>query len=279
MDIINKFKNFELSQEDRIPKEDKENCERIQAIYEQTLSVYKKWYDIYHENSKLNQEHNRYGLQINDLSICETIGHLHENLIYRIYRYFSNKYKIDIKQPIINDFVFKYNYSESTIDTNPLNYKTYVDEILKQLNGLSFENMRIKQLKENLKNICKNNYSDKWNIDIKANIIKFNDLLSWTKYTWENDYKLYDQGNLLLLESALSFFEYRKEIGFSELKPIKQEYIVQWNNIENDIKITSQKIKSIKLFKNGRVDVKFSSSKFAREFIKCWCGYPLSDVE
>ncbi len=44
MEIINKFKNFELSQEDRIPKEDKENCERIQAIYEQTLSVYKKWY-------------------------------------------------------------------------------------------------------------------------------------------------------------------------------------------------------------------------------------------
>ena len=279
MDILNKFKNFELSQEDRIPKEDKENCERIQAIYEQTLSVYKKWYDIYHENSKLNQEHNYYSLQIEDLSICETIRHLHKNFIYRIYNYFSDKYKIDIKQLTINDFFFKCNHSKSTIDTNPLNYKTYVDKILKQLKGLSFENMRIKQLKEKLKNICKNNYSDKWKIDIKANIIKFNDLLSWNKYTWENDYKLYDQGNLLLLESALSFFEYRKEIGFSELKPIKQKYSVQWNNIENNIKITSQKIKSIKLFKNGRVDVKFSSSKFAREFIQCWCGYPLSDAE
>ena len=44
MNILSKFKDLELNQEDKIPKEDKENCERLQAIYQQTLSAYKKWY-------------------------------------------------------------------------------------------------------------------------------------------------------------------------------------------------------------------------------------------
>lgn len=33
MNILSKFKDLELNQEDKIPKEDKENCERLQAIY------------------------------------------------------------------------------------------------------------------------------------------------------------------------------------------------------------------------------------------------------
>ena len=82
----------------------------------------------------------------------------------------------------------------------------------------------------------------------------------------------------MFLKSSLSYFEYGKELNFVELSHLTRNCYIEWNNIENNIKINSQKIKSIKLFKNGRVDVKFSSSELAREFIENWCGYSLSDV-
>ena len=278
MNILNKFENFELKQEDKISKEDKENCEKIQAIYEKVLSAYKEWYDIYHQNLKFNDEHDYYGLKIKDLSICERIRGLHNDLIWQIYNYFSRKYGIDLKQIDIDKTAFNYDYQKSTINTNPLSYKVYIDDILKQLGGLNFENMRIKQLKEKLKDTCKNRYSNKWNIEIKGNVIKFDNLLSWNKYSWENDYRASISDGFLVLKSSLSYFEYGKELNFVELSHLTRNCYIEWNDIENNIKINSQKIKSIKLFKNGRVDVKFSSSELAREFIENWCGYSLSDV-
>ena len=278
MNILDKFEGFEVKQEDKISKEDKENCEKIQAIYEKTLSVYKKWYDIYHENVKFNDEHSYNGLEIQDLSICDVIKKLHSNLIYQIYNYFSSKYKLKLEQINTNKLNFNYHYHKNTINTEPINHKLCVDDILKQLGGLSFEGMRIKQLKEKLKDTCKNRYSNKWNIEIKGDTVKFSDLFCWTKYSWEDDYYFRSLDKFLLIESALSFFEYGKELNFVEFNQLRQSYNSKWNDIDENIKINSQKIKSIKLFKNGRVDIKFSSPELAREFITQWCSYPLNKI-
>ena len=275
MNILDKFEGFEIKQEDKISKEDKENCEKIQSIYEKTLSVYKKWYDIYHEALVIKGSHDYYGLQIKDLSICNVIRELHRNLIYQIYNYFSSKYKLKLEQINTDKLNFNYHYHKNTINTEPINHKLCVDDILKQLGGLSFEGMRIKQLKEKLKDTCQNRYSNKWNIEIKGDTVKFSDLFCWTKYSWEDDYYFRSLDKFLLIESALSFFEYGKEIKFIELSQIREKYSIEWSNIESNIKINSQKIKSIKLFKNGRVDIKFSSPELARKFAENWCGYTL----
>ena len=70
MNILNKNENFEIKQEDKILKEDRERCEKIQAIYEQTLSAYKKWYDIYHETKNCIEKHDFHNLELGDLSVC-----------------------------------------------------------------------------------------------------------------------------------------------------------------------------------------------------------------
>jgi len=275
MNILSKFKNFEVKHEDILSPEDRENCEKIQSIYENTLSIYKKWYDIYRENSKSNDEHNYYGLKINDLSICEKIEALDNNLIWQIYNYFSSKYKVNLSPINLDKSAINYNYQDSTISTIPLNYKVCVDDVLRQLNGLSFEIMRIKQLKKELKYACKNEYSDIWNIEIKNNIVNFNNFIKFSKSTIWGTYLLKSVKNFPLLELALSLFEHKKEmnlIGFKLQTDISIAYINQ------SIKLNSQKIKSIKFFKNGRVDIKFSSPEIAREFITKWCGYPLNKI-
>jgi len=133
----------------------------------------------------------------------------------------------------------------------------------------------IKQLKKELKYACKNEYSDIWNIEIKNNIVNFNNFIKFSKSTIWGTYLLKSVKNFPLLELALSLFEHKKEmnlIGFKLQTDISIAYINQ------SIKLNSQKIKSIKFFKNGRVDIKFSSPEIAREFITKWCGYPLNKI-
>ncbi len=268
--ILNKFQNFELKQEDKIPAEDKETCEKIQSIYENALSTYKKWYNIYQETSKSVNEHNYYGLKIKDLSICEVIQDLHENLIYQIYNYFSSKYHVEIINNYSNKNKYDYNYSNNTINIAPLDYKVYVDDILKQLNGLDFKSLRINQLKEKVKYMCKNRYSNEWEIEIKGNTIKFNDLLSWGYWGTASD-------KLLIIESALSWFEFEEETKIPEFNYTRNMYYIKWDEINPIMELSTKKIKSIKFFKNGKMDIKFSSPEIARKFISEWCGYPLNE--
>ena len=278
MNTINKIDTFELSQKHKTSKEDEENLEKMQSIYENTLLAYKKWYDIYHETVKSISEHNYYSLKLKDFSISEKIKTLNNDFISEIYNYFSSKYKIYLDMNFKNDLNSNDNDKDYIINKEPLNYKKYTNEILKQLGDLSFKEIRIKQLKEKIKNVCKNTYKNEWKVKIQGDTIKFNDLVSWYKYNWENDYKLVDIESFLLIESALSFFEYGKEIKFKEFAPIRFVYGTKWDSIEKNIKINSKKIKSLKLFKNGRVDIKFCSSETAKEFIENWCGYKHNDA-
>ncbi len=271
MNILNKFENFEIKQEDKISKEDRERCEKIQAIYEQTLSTYKKWYDIYHETKDCIEKHDFYSLELNDLSVCKNIESLHNGLISSIYSYFTAKYNIDINKNYDKENDFNYNYSNKTINTSPIDYKIYVDDILRQLNGFDFKSLRIKQLKEKIKDICKYGYgSNEWRVEIKGNTIKFNDLLYW-------GYLGMEIGKLLTIESALSWFEFGKETKIPEFNQIRTRYNIEWHEINPCMELSTNKIKSIKFFKNGRMDIKFSSPEIARQFISEWCGYPLVD--
>ncbi len=270
MNILNKFENFEIKQEDKILKEDRERCEKIQAIYEQTLSAYKKWYDIYHETKNCIEKHDFHNLELGDLSVCKSIESLHNSLISNIYSYFTNKYNIDISKNYDEDNDFNYNYSNSTINTNPLDYKVYVNDILRQLDGFDFKSLRIKQLKEKIKDICQNRYNKEWGIEIKGNTIKFNDLLYW-------GYLGMETGKLLTIESALSWFEFGEETKIPEFNQIRNRYHIKWHEINPCMELSTKKIKSIKFFKNGRMDIKFSSPEIARKFISEWFGYPLID--
>lgn len=272
MDILNKFEKFELNQRNRISKEDKEGCERIQAIYEQTLSAYKKWYDAYHAAKASIEEYNLRNLKLKDLSICECIEKLHNGLISSIYSYFTNKYKVKIINNFEDKNDYDYNHLNNTINTSPLDYKLYVEDIIKQLNGLDFESLRIKQLKEDIKGICQNRYNKEWNIDIKGNTIRFKGLVQLS--FWGMDFDKF-----LKIESALSRFEFGNETKFSELNMIRKSWSLKWHEITPNIELnTTKNVKSLKFFQNGRVDVKFSSPEMAREFIQNWCGYTLSSV-
>ena len=49
----------------------------------------------------------------------------------------------------------------------------------------------------------------------------------------------------------------------------------QWRTYNTEMQLGLEKLKSIKCFKNGRVDVRFTSEAFAREFAEMFLGNEL----
>ena len=143
--------------------------------------------------------------------------------------------------------------------------------LLRQLDGFDFKSLLIKQLKEKIKNIGKNRYSNEWKIEIKGSTIKFNDLLSWGYWGSAPD-------KILLIESALSWLEFGEETEIPKFNQVRNRYSMRWDEINSCMELSIKKIKSIKFFKNGRMDIKFSSPEIAQKFISEWCGYPLHEA-
>lgn len=277
MDILNKFENIEIDQFNVLSEDDKQFCESIQTRYEKTLDVYKQLHELYQKGKDeeagakdIEIFYSDYShLYLRSLDIFEKVRSLNSSFVSEIYSCFANKYKIKLDRKEAPE---RKNYDD-VLETEALNYKTYIDDILEQLEGLGFEDFRIQQLKQDIKEFCFNSYKQEWNLEIKSDTIKFSDLLYWSfDARWDNDHRLNHAKKLKVIECALGWFEEGRESGFWQFN-IFDKYNLHWNEIEDLITIGSPKIKSVKLYKNGRVDIKFQAPSFAREFAKTWCGY------
>ena len=69
---------------------------------------------------------------------------------------------------------------------------------------------------------------------------------------------------------ALVHFEY----GNTDFTPrgLSQLLAYDWTTEDTEMKLCLEKIKSVKCFKNGRVDIRFQSEAFAREFAEEYLG-------
>jgi hypothetical protein len=130
-----------------------------------------------------------------------------------------------------------------------------------------------------------NSYHNKFNLEVKNNKIVLNELyVSWhetSKYEYINgvrkDYPIYETGYrsdeaLKPVLDALSWFEY------GEVREIK-ESLYHYNatltpdEFKNGVEMNGNKITKFKFYKNGRMDVTFKSSEYARQFAREFCKY------
>ncbi len=276
MNILSKFNTFEVKQTDRISKEDKEFCEEAQKVYNNTLTKYKQWYDIYHNTEYTDEQREKfkYSILINPLGICEQIDELQKSFENCLYNYFRTKYQIDIKIGIGTPNS-NYNYRTKTMDIIFLDYNDYIDDIISQLGGLTFEELQTQQFKEKVRGICKSKWSDDWYFEIKGETLKFKRLICW-RYDgrWDKDYNIYsgDTENYATIISALRKFD--NSFGdYQEINMLFRGGFRNFSEIESLISVNSNKVKQIKLFKNGRVDIKFTRPEYCRRFTKEWCLY------
>ncbi len=154
----------------------------------------------------------------------------------------------------------------------PLRYEQIVDEIITQLGGFSFQE---RAMNEMLARCWKAGHREDWRtnktveeFEVKNDTLKLLDIGYWCTCR-DDSWRSYPEwsasdGLKHVLEAVAHFQCGRMNEGhlwFPELfKYDTRENVFPINNME--------KVKNIKLFKNGRVDIKFSSAAYAQEFVE-----------
>lgn len=153
----------------------------------------------------------------------------------------------------------------SNLRSLSLTYTDVLDQIFVQLGGYSFQDKAVRELKDAAHKHAWNTYHGTKNYEVKKATISFSS--SCYTYSWgHGEMQLHD--GMKDVVRALAYFEFGTQDylggGFSELRG----YTFKGNSFE----CGWEKIKQIRCFKNGRVDVKFTSEAYARQFVEDYLG-------
>jgi len=288
MNLLEKFDNLEIKNDNRIPEEDKEICIFYNNMYNDTLECYK---DIL---SNLISLYNKYRLKVsNDYdmhidtygdfsvhTVIDSILKLKKDFISKVCYRFKQKYNVSID----NDKIYKkyqdieVNYNErqnrdktlkdELIKYNYLDYNIIIDEIFIQLGGCTFYEKATKEIKD--KCIDEMKYKVR-RMAIKGNKISIPDCV-WYSVNWSGEYEIsynakeeviklfnalshFETGQTTMLNYYLQFADYNSKINF-------EKYELGYNKVE-----------AIKFYKNRKIDIFFQTNNQALEFAKEYCGY------
>lgn len=156
---------------------------------------------------------------------------------------------------------------EQSLRTLPLRYEQVVDEIFVQLGGFSFQEKAMNEFLSRTWNCCHSTYRDNAEeFEIK------NDTLKLTGYwcgckddSWRSHDEWESTGSLKTLLNALAWYECGRMDEGNLWFPELFRYGTDRNFFET---YNMKKVKSVKLFKNGRVDIKFRSVAYVQEFVE-----------
>lgn len=256
LDILSKFDEIKIKNVNRIDEEDKIFCEKHNRIYAETLTCYKGILDslvnLYNKHILLVENGyelsvSKYGRDLSIDGVKDSILKAKEILISRICYYFSNKYNVTIYSNVIyekcKDIELEYSKQENldrTLNTNLLeyvhiDYNIILDHIFVQLNGFSFIEKAIDEIKQKAKTpLHYYEYRNYWNYEVKGKTIKF-----------------------------------RQSI--TDIKPAL--YFYDNNETELINCYTHNKVDDYTSYENGNTNIKFINSSYALDFAKRYLGY------
>lgn len=157
---------------------------------------------------------------------------------------------------------------EDGLRTNPIRYEQVVDEIFVQLGGFSFQERAMNEFLHKCWTAAHRYHSDEAEFEIK------NDTLRLTGYwchckdeSWRSHPEWEPADCLKVILDALVHFDIGQLNRGAEWFPELFRYSTEKNvfPIKN-----LMKVRNIKLFKNGRVDIKFRDAVTVQEFVESY---------
>lgn len=269
MSLLNKFKNIEVNINDMLSDIDKEFLDDTKSEYDKAFDLI---LDLVSSANKIHEEYEKaknradsllwnvhYKIHIDNV-MKETISYINTSLIHKIIGYFEVTYNI--------------NLSELKEEKNyPIGYKTHklsCDKLVENiftigLNGKSFEDIRIEQLKRDIDKIISHK-----KVSCNKNKLTINDYMWFSppRYSWSTDHYTSSYSRMKYLALALKEFcncpielIYKVELD---------EYETHFNDIGGLVEVNFDCITSYKLFKNGKLEINFNNHNSAVEFAKEW---------
>lgn len=276
MNLLDKFNNLKISNVTRISDIDRSYCEHYEDIYIKAVKAYEGFrssiqalVDVantnpFHEDS--------YCFLVNSSDDIRPIENrlekLKKDFVNRLCWYFAGKYKVTIS----NGFIGKY--------PPHITYENILDEIFLQMNGFTFEEKAVNEIKNDMQNLVRG-YMDKLYVQCKVNKLIFNNLYI---VHYDDIFKRYDIGRYGTHENALAFYTAlcnfdHQDTGIGELRSFMDVSTKTFPDLFCKYDFRSmQKLDSIRFYKNGRIDVEFKNIQYANSFLQDYCGVAVTEV-
>lgn len=297
MDLLEKFSEVEIKADGRISEADTHFCEQHQAAYQAALDAFSELVFIWNDIEKAQNDllgvlggesylrktylHSTGGPKIDEDNIEEHIRSLHEKFIENIVHYFNNKYHVTAKEELIDAHLMPQPpedrwkdhekdwaaYQDSMLKVR-LEYQAVVDQIIVQLDGRGFMEQAFFELQRHCHNMAWNSYTQKAEYELKKDTVIF------TGYACSFEHWSYDKWELSngmrKVMQGLAHFE----TGSFEFCPHELSQFIGYGSVQDNLwELTfCKKIRQLRMYKNGRVDLKFSSAQYAGEFVSTYLG-------
>lgn len=292
MNVLEKLSGVEIKPDSRISEEDRRFCSAHQQAYdaarEELSGLRQIWKDIVQHQEDIlrtvateSYEWNRY-IELSGLSsldIRKKLEEMPEIFISRIVHYFNGKYHVSVdSEPVKNVLIPespKYSWEKEQIHQYhiamrdlSLRYEDILEQIFIQLGGRTFAERAVDELKEKCHTAAWNTYRSTPDYEVKSDTIRF------TSYACKFDDWLgrprwsLNDGMKDILRAASHF-----ETGQLEYYPSGVSALLGWDDKESSVfEFTCDKLKQLRMFKNHRVDLKFSSKAYANQFASEYLG-------
>lgn len=292
MGLLDKLAQVEITADSRLPEDDLMFCETQQQAYDESRRAFREirryWKkalqaqkDLLGTSSdgSLPYFGSNYRFGITDIN--RELEKLHSKFISELTGHFNTKYRMTISVGAIQEHLIPTepdpykcdkdtsNEYHRTLRALALHYEDVVDQMFIQLDGLSFVERAFQELRTKCHKAAYWSNSNA-GYDRKGDTLRFGGYFCscderWGREEWRLAERMQD------IFTAVAHYETntfgRFPAGFSELLGYSDVSTSQFQFP------TCQKLVHLRMFKNGRVDLKFKTAALAKEFAETYLDF------
>lgn len=296
MDFLKKFDAVEICADDRITEADRKFCQEQQAIYQDAVEgfyqIAKVWMDMCSRQKNALSDPQSYDRTWKqkylvsgwwpDMTVKSIIKHilrLHSTFIDTIVSYLNTTYHLSLGNyeverellPEEPDFI----ETEDAVDWSAfppavLRYEDMIDLILAGFNGRTFAEQGPYEMLEGCRHMGWDESTHTANYELKKSTVKFlHGACDYGYYHRHEQWHIEDRMKNVL--KGLAHFE-TGELGKypGEIEELLSDRSYLWYDLYEFS--DGKKLDRVKLFKNGRMDIRFTNESYARQFVSEYLG-------
>ncbi|MDC4245573.1 hypothetical protein [Clostridium perfringens] len=278
-DILENFDNIEIKNENRLCKEDLSFLEDLQEKLNKAKLSFNKYIEFYRENKLLDLEQKEVKLSCSNLEeyfVSKVVFMEGKSFISKIYNYFEKKYNLTLEKiKIDEDYSLQFREVRARQNLKwfmeTLDYNLILDDIFNQLEGVSFKEKGIQEIKSNV--IERTRGWKKSNVDIKGKNLTIQNYISFNSWSSKEYQILYSNRTYMEnLFNLVSIFE-TDDIQKNEIDNLLNNISSYEDATGQIFELPYKKVVGVKFYKNGKIQLIFDTGVSAIEFAQEYLNY------